>query len=723
MTGADHQDDPALTLGAGADLVGAGMPLDGLSWSRELDLEALLAAASDPAPWERDTGKSPGQPDAAPGRPVDADAELSEYLDAVEAGRSRVVPLAVVAGRIAESLPAGPDLAGWMTAGPVAGLEDGALAGMAASYRRLASWAQAGELSVVAELASRSASANDRIGVDEKGRPGRLPDDACAEVSLALVMSQAAASWWTDLGVTLQWRLAATGAALRAGTIDLGRARAIAEATALLDEETARAVEARMLAGAGDKTMGQLRAALRRAVITADPQGAERRREAAERQAKVVMYPESEGTASLAGYSLPGVQAAAAMARITALARAVKASGAEGGIDLLRSQVFLGLLLGTLPYIPPPANGLPDDPPPDDSPPGAEPPDSGPLGEEPPLDSVPGDASPDDSQRDDDLPGGGAARARVPAGCPGRDDDQAGQRGNRGDDRIDRTGQRSDWGDQRDDQSGKRDEWDDHGARPPPAWPDVPPLLQPGPAAMGNLAPAGGGLLDLRVPWATLTGQSPEPGYLGRLGPITPAQARYLADVAARDPGARWRVIVTDPEGRAVTVAPVPGLTRGAGTVQPGLVGQVTVIISQQCLAEPQETTCLSPILARVLAAAQAAAAQAATDGQAAGGCAHTHATAAYRPTRTLWEHVTARDLTCRHLTCRQPATRCDLDHTTPFDQGGRTCSCNLGGVCRFHHQIKGRPRWHLTQPAPGTFTWTTPTGRSYTVQPDSYAA
>ena len=36
------------------------------------------------------------------------------------------------------------------------------------------------------------------------------------------------------------------------------------------------------------------------------------------------------------------------MARITALAKAMKASGAGGGIDVLRAHVFLGLLLGTL---------------------------------------------------------------------------------------------------------------------------------------------------------------------------------------------------------------------------------------------------------------------------------------------------------------------------------------------------------------------------------------
>jgi hypothetical protein len=44
------------------------------------------------------------------------------------------------------------------------------------------------------------------------------------------------------------------------------------------------------------------------------------------------------------GSNLPGVHAAAAMARLTALARGMKASGAGGGIDLLRAQALIGLV-------------------------------------------------------------------------------------------------------------------------------------------------------------------------------------------------------------------------------------------------------------------------------------------------------------------------------------------------------------------------------------------
>jgi hypothetical protein len=82
-----------------------------------------------------------------------------------------------------------------------------------------------------------------------------------------------------------------------------------------------------------------------------------------------------------------------------------------------------------------------------------------------------------------------------------------------------------------------------------------------------------------------------------------------------------------------------------------------------------------------------------------------------------------ARDLTCRFPFCGQPAWRGDLDHTQPWDSGGLTCSCNLGGLCRHHHQLKQHPRWYLAQARPGTFQWITPAGRAYVRGPARYAA
>ena len=253
---------------------------------------------------------------------------------------------------------------------------------------------------------------------------------------------------------------------------------------------------------------------------------------------------------------------------------------------------------------------------------------------------------------------------------------------------------------------------------------------------MGNLRPAGGGLLDLQLPWSTLTGESGEPGHLGRIGPITPAQARSLANVASADPDVLWRVIVTNREGQALAVTRVPRAAgkRTADEVsdvgQPGshgLVRRVTLTISEDCLgaAEPPElpTSLATRALRAATRAAERAGWQAQADAAASGGCAHEQASPAYRPPPRLREFVTARDVTCRFLTCRQPVWRCDLDHSVPFDQGGRTCSCNLGGLCRFHHQVKQHRGWELTQLVPGTFAWITPVGRVYVVEPDRHAA
>src|SRR5262249_34319616 len=151
--------------------------------------------------------------------------------------------------------------------------EDGALAGIAASYHRIAAWAAAGELAAVAQIASRSADTDRRAATGPDGRPDRITADAAAQVSLALAVSRDTAAAWTSLAVTLTWRLPATLAALAAGQIDLNRARMIAKMTGPLTDEQARQAEAAVLGHAGSLTPGQLHHALRHAVIKADPGG------------------------------------------------------------------------------------------------------------------------------------------------------------------------------------------------------------------------------------------------------------------------------------------------------------------------------------------------------------------------------------------------------------------------------------------------------------------
>jgi Domain of unknown function (DUF222) len=670
------------------------------------------------------------------GDPDDQDAVLTEEQAAAADGRMSAPLPAGQAGALAvEHMPPGSAQAGWLAAAAVdtKNLNEYELTGVAIGARQLASWAQAAELAAVARLSAVTAAADPRIGVKPDGRPAQLSRDAVGQVSLALMLTDHAATDWIDLAVTLAWRLPATGAALADGRIDLVRAKVIAEATSVLPEPTARAVEAEILPGAGQQTAAQLRARLRRSVITADPEGAEGRREEAERHAKVSLYGDDDGTATLAGTGLPAVAAAAAMARITALARAMKAAGQAGGLDLHRARVMLGLLLGTLPHIPPP-DGTPEPPPPDD-----------------PEDGHPGDSHPGDPGNDRPGRPGGESGDSDPGGSPAGDGRAPGSR--QPDDRPaprDEDAPDDDGPDQDTPDGAADDIADDDGrlgtgaVSPWPALGMIPPALaRPARPSDGRPVP---GLLDLTLPWATLAGLSAAPGVLGRIGAITATQACHLATIAANDPTTQWRIIVTNGAGQALAVTRMPriwgrpGQARdGPGPSPPGagLAGRITLTITQDIIrdhaANLQHTTGaasadgLGPP-GKIAAAALRAGARALDRAQAqaeadtaAGGCAHASESPAYQPPPRLREQVAARDLTCRYLVCRQPAWRADLDHTVPYDHGGRTCPCNLGGACRRHHGLKQHPRWKLEQTRPGHFTWTTPAGRTYTIGPDTH--
>ena len=759
-----------------AESGGAGLP-QGLSWSWQLDFGALMAAVngttppgpppSGPPPSGSAPAGSPGPascgavpagdapagaPAAASGRGDDGagdgvllgpafedeEAVQEQILDDLERYGGPPIPVAALAGRVAEQLAPGPDLAAWLAAAPVAELTDEDLAAAAGSWRRLGSWAQANELAAVAQITARAAARDEQTGTGDDGRPAHVPASAAAEVALELTMSPYSAAAWADLAVELTWRLAATGAALAAGIIDVPRARLIAEATTLLSQDHARAVEGRVLPAAAGQTTGMLRAALRRAVLAIDPEGAEARRKEAERRARVVLYPDQDQTATLAGQRMPVIHAAAAMARIKAMARARQADGASGPLDLICAQIYIALLLGT-PTQFPPAH---------DTPPGHPPGDPGddPAGPDDPggTDDDPGDEPGGPDNKPGGVPGGtagpGGTADDLPGDVPGEDVPPPGdQDAPRPEDDYPCPDDGPD-GRYRDD-----DDADSWTAKMPASnWPDLPGVIPPAftrPSArpLDGRPPAG--LLDVSLPWDTLTGTSPAPGHLGRIGPVTATQARRLAEIAAGDPGTEWRIIVTTPAGHALAVTRIPrprrpgGHPPGPGT---GLVGRVTLTIPEDTLTRPPPRSTAKPgtgaspgppgIPGQILGLALRAATRATTRARAAmaadttaGRCAHTTATPGYRPPPRLKEYITARDLTCRFPRCRQPAWRGDLDHTVPYDNGGLTCCCNLGGLCRSHHLLKHHPDWKLAQTAPGQFTWTTPSGRTHTTTPDTH--
>jgi hypothetical protein len=765
---------------------------DGLRWSFELDVDAVFAAMgrSQPA-WDD----------------IDQDEDLADELAARD--RDGGAPSRDAAGAVAGALPAGPGLAAWLS-----GLDPAAASGrdlitVAAAFRRVAAWAQAGELAAVAEVAARSAAADPKAGLRPDGSPACVTDDAAAQVSLGLTLSHYGAEAWTGLSVALRWRLPRTAAALATGQIDLLRARILAEAVVPLTDAAARAVEDAVLPRAADLTYTQLSAATRRAVIAADPEGAEHRRQSAERRAKVSLYADQDCTATLTGTRLPAALATAAMARLSAMARALRASGAGGGLDLLRAQIYVGLLLGTMPTIPPRADGPPDaDPPPADAdPPGTDQapadPDDGtrPAADPRPRDGRPGepggadapDAGPGRGRRSSrpagpggsggglggrlrprrgspagdeagtgrssaDAPGGGMPRDGMPRDCmppDGMPDDSVPA------DSVPDDGTSAPWldapplsdadmpeddgyrdksppGGYADGDPDRGDPLDDHfsaASDPVPAWPPAPCVVPAWPNAGPCDArgrPPPGGLLDLTLAWATLAGESDRPGTLGRIGPVTAWQTRDLVRLALGDYRTEWRVIVVDAAGSTISVGRVPRLRPPPGSAGAGLtgvVGRVTVAMPAadlDRLARPGQRPA-GRLPSRLVAAGTRALARARVlaqaDRGAAGGCAHATASAAYRPPPRLREHVIARDQTCRYPFCGQPAWRGDLDHTHPWEAGGKTCRCNLGGLCRRHHRLKQRAGWRLIQPQPGTFLWITPAGLTYRVQPEAQAA
>ncbi|MDI1288607.1 MAG: DUF222 domain-containing protein, partial [bacterium] len=86
-----------------------------------------------------------------------------------------------------------------------------------------------------------------------------------------------------------------------------------------------------------------------------------------------------------------------------------------------------------------------------------------------------------------------------------------------------------------------------------------------------------------------------------------------------------------------------------------------------------------------------------------------------YQVPDRLREFIQARDITCRFPGCQRPATRCQIDHATAWDDDGHTSRDNLGALCVRHHQLKTHTHWQIVDSDPdGRCTWISPQGRRY---------
>jgi hypothetical protein len=90
-----------------------------------------------------------------------------------------------------------------------------------------------------------------------------------------------------------------------------------------------------------------------------------------------------------------------------------------------------------------------------------------------------------------------------------------------------------------------------------------------------------------------------------------------------------------------------------------------------------------------------------------------------YTPPAPMKRFLRLRAARCMGPGCAMPATRCELDHTIAFSDGGHTAVDNLAPLCKNQHTLKHHGGWTLRHTdRHGTLEWTSPTGRTYTVAP-----
>ncbi len=529
--------------------------------------------------------------------------ETPDPSDPADESPSPGVPFAE--GGWADALPPDPVLAtlvDLVQRDGLAGLDDDQLTGVLQAANRLAAWAASVRVAAVSSLAGRREQSGRESG---DWRPFDHVDD---EVAVALTVTRRSAGRLLDLALSLD-RLPLTRAALAAGAIDERRAEVIAVEVAGLDGEHAAAVEKLIIGRAPGLTSGQLRALARRVVLSADPKAARRRKHKALEDARVEMFPETCGTAALAGRDLPPAAVLAADKHLTALAQAMKAAGQPATLDILRARAYLHLLSGQ------PAATLIC-----------------------------------------------AQQAAATPGLPGSI---------------------------------------------PPAGPELPAT------APDAAAPASGGLrgsVNLTMPLTAWLGWTQSPGDVPGYGPVDAEDSRTLAGQLAASPASRWCVTLTGAGGHPVAHAcarhgpAVPGQRASPATQVPGPPASPVP-------GPPASPAAPVPDWLRGLTF---------TTLQTTG-CTHPRESRGYQPSASLRHLIQIRNPTCTGPGCRRPATRCDLDHVTPYDRGGKTCECNLHPACRHNHHTKQTPGWTVTSPAPGTLIWTTPGNRTHTTTPAEY--
>ena len=160
------------------------------------------------------------------------------------------------------------------------------------------------------------------------------------------------------------------------------------------------------------------------------------------------------------------------------------------------------------------------------------------------------------------------------------------------------------------------------------------------------------------MPPTAWLGWTQSPGEVPGFGPLDAADSRTLATLLGRNPASQWCITLTNraghPVAHACTRPGIPASPRdGPPAARPSATGPPDWLRGLTFTTLETRT------------------------------CTHARESRGYQPSRSLRHLIEIRNPTCTAPGCRRAAARCDLDHVTPYDQGGRTCECNLHSPCK----------------------------------------
>ena len=293
--------------------------------------------------WDDGTGDDPdSDPDAPGGRGgpggtprYGRDPRLAAFARHEEAGAPVPCgPLALLADQLS-----GPERR-------CPGATGNELTGLLQTWAAIESWAAAGKLGVIRSMMRRDRAPSP--GSDHGDLPETWSRSLRYELSAALACSTQSAESTAWLAWELQARLPGIGARLEDGTLTPAKAKAVAETFMALMDADAAAAEALIVDQLAGRTYPQVLRLAEQAALTVDPGLAERRREEAQKNARVSFFREQTGTAGLSGRDLPPDAALAAMAAVNDRAQEYKESLAFDGVamDMLRAYAYLDLING-----------------------------------------------------------------------------------------------------------------------------------------------------------------------------------------------------------------------------------------------------------------------------------------------------------------------------------------------------------------------------------------